>query len=212
MGASFDEFLGIVPGTSGIGHEDGEQEAGDKSPGKEAAQGLDVDEADREWERNRQSARNEHLPQSRRRADVDAPGVVGLGRRIALSQARDLAELAPYFFDHLVGSPSDGLDRQGCKQKREHGTQEQADRGLYLENVDSLEVHGPAEGEEQSQSRDRSRCYGKTLGDRRGRVAEGVEGIGGLSHLGWKVRHLGDPAGVVGDRPVSVDRYGDTQR
>src|SRR3546814_1228375 len=47
----------------------------------------------------------------RSRGDVDALGVLGLDALLALAQARDLTELAPDLFDHLVGGPTDGVDR-----------------------------------------------------------------------------------------------------
>ena len=41
-GAGLDELLGVVPGTAGVRHEDGEQEAGDERTGEEATEGLDA--------------------------------------------------------------------------------------------------------------------------------------------------------------------------
>ena len=46
VGAGFDVLLGVVPRAAGVGHEDGQREAGDQGTGKEAAEGIDADEAD----------------------------------------------------------------------------------------------------------------------------------------------------------------------
>ena len=44
------------------------------------------------------------------------------------------------------------------------------------------------------------------LGHRLGGVADGVERVGGAPHLARQIGHLGDTAGVVGDRAVGVER------
>ena len=46
MGAGFDVLLRIVPSAAGVGHEDGQGEAGDECTGKHAAERIDADEAD----------------------------------------------------------------------------------------------------------------------------------------------------------------------
>ena len=49
------------------------------------------------------------------------------------------------------------------------------------------------------------RADGEALGDGGGGVAERVERVGDLADFGSRLRHLGDAAGVVGDRAVGVD-------
>ena len=47
------------------------------------------------------------------------------------------------------------------------------------------------------------------LGHGLGRVADGVERVGHVAHAGRQLGHLGDAAGVVGDRAVGVERDDD---
>ena len=59
---------------------------------------------------------------------------------------------------------------------------------------------------EQHERGERGRADRVSLGDRLGRVADGVERVGDVPDLLGEVGHLGDPAGVVGDRPERVER------
>ena len=65
------------------------------------------------------------------------------------------------------------------------------------------------EGGEQHQRRERGGADRVALGHRLGRVADRVERIGDVAHVLGQLRHLGDAAGVVGDRPEGVE--GDDQ-
>ena len=59
---------------------------------------------------------------------------------------------------------------------------------------------------EQHQRRERGRADRVPLGDGLGRVADRVERVGDVADLLGQIRHLGDPAGVVGDRSERVER------
>jgi hypothetical protein len=59
---------------------------------------------------------------------------------------------------------------------------------------------------EQHQRREAGRADRIALGDRLGGVADRVERIGDVAHFARQVGHLGDAAGVVGDRAVGVER------
>jgi hypothetical protein len=71
---------------------------------------------------------------------------------------------------------------------------------------------GELEALEQRQCRERRRSDGEALGDRSGRVAERVERVGDLADRRVELGHLGDAAGVVGDRAVGVDRHDHARR
>ena len=60
---------------------------------------------------------------------------------------------------------------------------------------------------EQHQRREARGADGVALGDRLGRVADRIERIGDVAHLLRQARHLGDAAGVVGDRAVRIERH-----
>jgi hypothetical protein len=62
------------------------------------------------------------------------------------------------------------------------------------------------EAGEQDDRREHGGADRVALGDRLGRVADGVERVGDVAHLLGQVGHLGDPAGVVGDRAEGVER------
>src|SRR3546814_7220950 len=85
---------------------------------------IDVDEADDERHHDGEPAGDQHLLEGGARGDVDALGVLGLDALLALAQARDLTELAPDLFDHLVGGPTDGVDRErGRTEERRLGVE-----------------------------------------------------------------------------------------
>ena len=62
-------------------------------------------------------------------------------------------------------------------------------------------------GGEQHQRREAGRADRIALGHRLGGVADRVQRVGGDAHVARQIRHLGDAAGVVGDRAVGVERH-----
>ncbi len=215
--AGLDVLLGVVPGAARVGHEDGQGEAGDERTGEQAAEGVDVDEADDEGDDHGEGTGDDHLLQRRRRGDLHATSRVGDDAGLALTQARDLPELATDLFDHLLGGTTDGVDREGGEEERQHGAEEEADEDVdrtevereddVLTLLDGGLIDGELEALEQRQSGESSGADSEALGHRSGGVAEGVEGVGDLADLGVELGHLGDAAGVVGDRTVGVDGH-----
>ena len=61
-------------------------------------------------------------------------------------------------------------------------------------------------GGEQHERAQARRADGIALGHRLGGVADRVERVG-VAHLGRQARHLGDAAGIVGDRAEGVERH-----
>ena len=59
---------------------------------------------------------------------------------------------------------------------------------------------------EQHQGGESRRADGIALGDRLGGIADGVQRIGHVAHFLVEAGHLGNAAGVVGDRTVGVER------
>ena len=62
------------------------------------------------------------------------------------------------------------------------------------------------EGREQHERGEHGRADRVALGDGLGRVADRVERVGDVADLLGQLRHLGDAAGVVGDRAEGVER------
>ncbi len=70
----------------------------------------------------------------------------------------------------------------------------------------ALRVDPVRVGAEENERSERGRADRVALRDGLRRVADRVERIGDRAHLRRQVRHLGDAARVVGDRPVRVER------
>ena len=75
---------------------------------------------------------------------------------------------------------------------------------LLDEGVDVVGVGG-----EQHQRAEAGRADGVALGDRLGGVADRVERVGVVAHFLRQAGHLGDAAGIVGDRAEGVERDDD---
>ncbi len=60
---------------------------------------------------------------------------------------------------------------------------------------------------EEHQGRERRGADRVALGDRLGRVADRIERVGDVAHLLRQARHLGDAAGVVGDRSIGIESH-----
>ena len=85
---------------------------------------------------------------------------------------------------------------------------------MWLERS-KLKLFPPPRGHACSRRRARARQPGRTdgvaLGHRLGGVAHRVQRIGDVAHRVRQVGHLRDTAGVVGDRPVRVERDDDAR-
>ncbi len=209
--ALLDVLLGIVPRPAAIGHEQREEDAHERRAGEEAAEGLLAeDEADDGGEDHGGEAGDDHLLEGRARGDLYAAGSVGLG--VAVHEAGDLAELTPHLLDHAEGGAPHGLHGEGGDHHGHDAAQEEADHRPGLGEVDGVEPHALGVGGVQGQRGQRRRADGEALADGGGGVAERVELVGDLARLGPEVRHLGDAARVVGDRPVGVHAHGDPDR
>ena len=84
--AGLDVLLGVVPGTAGVRHEDRQRKARHERAGEQAAEGIDIDEADDERHDDRKGAGDDHLLERRIRADGHATG--GVGHPSCLSAGR----------------------------------------------------------------------------------------------------------------------------
>ncbi len=129
-----------------------------------------------------------------------------------------LFELFADLLDDLAAGPADRLDRERQEQVDHHPADDQPDQHVGAGQVEQpVEVEPrrrfvgqfAAERGEQDQRGQRGRADRVTLGHRLGRVADRVERVGDVAHLLRQVRHLGDAAGVVGDRPEGIE--GDDQ-
>ena len=180
---------------------------------------LHHEEAD-DRRQHRQQRGDDHLLDRGTRQDVDGAGVVRLLG--ALHDAGLLAELAAHLLDDRAGRAADGRHGDAAEQVGQQAAEQQADHdvGVGEREIDLQVVEDRAGlrladeelqvlvvGGEQHQRAEAGRADGIALGDGLGGVADRVERVGGLADLLGQARHLGDAAGVVGDRTEGVERH-----
>ena len=239
--ALLDHLLGVVPGTAGIGHEDRQHEARTEAADQQAHDARHAeDEADNHRHDDGQQAREEHLTLRPARRDGHAARIVGrtLAREDSLDLAELAPHLLHHALGRAAHgvhrqaaeeerhhrADEDADEHRGVHQRDVIVGHEVEDRGLLDQalrpvgeeqfgnavvqqaDADLLDVGG-----QQRQRREGRRTDGKALARGGRRVAQRVEGVGTLAHLGTQTAHLGVAAGVVGDGPVGVGGQRDAQ-
>ncbi len=211
-------FLSVVPGAAAGGHRDRNEDAGHDRTDQHSAEGLDPrarthqrvhPEGERDRHQHRQQRGDHHLLDRGLGEHVHRPRVVRLGR--ALHDPLDLAELTAHLVDHAAAGPAHRLHRQRAEQIGHQAADEEPDdhRRIVEQELGRLAVDvevGGVVGEEHERRQAR-RADGVALGHRLRGVAHGIERVGDAAHLGVEPRHFGDAAGVVGDRPVGIERH-----
>ena len=124
----------------------------------------------------------------------------------------NLLELAPHLKHHRARRPSHRGHAERAEEIRQEPADEEADHhiGVLQREADGeigkvmMQILGVGgEQDERGQSGGADRI---ALGHRLGRVADGVERVRCPAHVLGQVGHLGDAAGIVGDRAVGVER------
>ena len=208
VGAVLDRLLRVVPGAAARGHRDREEETGDDRADQQAAEHLDADDPDDDREADRDQRRREHRLDRRARDDADRAAVVGLLG--VVHDPRVLAELAAHLLHDLAADPADRLHGERREQERHQAAEEETgDHPGVGQGEDRREPLVGEPGRVRVEQDQRGECGGAdrvALRHGLGRVADGVERIGDRPHAFGQVGHLGDPARVVGDRAVRVER------
>ena len=206
--AVLDVLLGVVPGAAAGAHRDRDEQAGDDRAHQQAAERRRAEQqADQDRRDHRQQRRDHHFLDRGLGQHVDRDAVFRLGR--AFHDPLDVAELAPHFDDDRAGGAADRFHRHRAEQVGDQAADEQADDDARLAQVER-DAHAAA-GErvgvvgEQDERGQTGRADRVALGHRLGRVADGVERVGDVAHARRQLGHLGDAAGVVGDRAVGVE-------
>ena len=215
-----DELLGVVPGAAARSHGNRQEQAGDDGAEQHRADGgerrrLAVDQIDHrikdDRRQDRQQRRHDHLLDRGPGQYIDGAAIVGLAG--AFHDARDLLELAAHLDDDGGGGAAHGAHAHRSEQVGQRAPEDKADddeRVLQAEGHRQIrEVMAQILGisGEQHQRREAGRADGVALGHRLGGVADGIESVGRLADLGRKIGHLGDAPGVVGDRPIGIERH-----
>ena len=206
----FDVLLGVVPGSTGVGHEQRHQHTHERCAGQQAAQRLDPQEsADQHRRDHGRDAGQDHLAQRSACGDVHAPRAVGLGG--AFHETGDFTELAAHLFHHVARGSADGGHGHRPDQEGQGAAEEQADHHHRVHDVERQHLprrcHRGGEGREQRQRGQRGGTDGETLANRGGGVAQRVEAVGDLANLWSQAGHLADAAGVIGHGAVGVDGH-----
>ena len=124
----FDIFFGVVPGSAGGGHGDGDKEAGDDGTDKDSTE----DDGTEAWgggdgnnEDDGEEGGNDHLAEGGFGNDIDAGSVVRfLG---AFKDSWFFGELASDFSDDSAGGDADGIHGAGGEDEGKEATNEEAD-------------------------------------------------------------------------------------
>ena len=112
--AFLDHFLGIVPSTTGIGHEYSQREASRQAAYQQAEYTSNAeDDTYDNRDGNSQQGGENHLMLSGTGGNLDTRAIVGSS--LTIEDARNLAELVPNLFDHFLGSTSDSLHGETTK-------------------------------------------------------------------------------------------------
>mmetsp|Transcript_15491 Transcript_15491/g.42951 ORF Transcript_15491/g.42951 Transcript_15491/m.42951 type:complete len:818 (-) Transcript_15491:8-2461(-) len=213
-GRLFDVLLGVVPGTSGVGHGNSELDGGHQGSDKETGNGRDPEQDTREERReNDHGTGSNHLLERSLGGNGNAGIVVGTLCWMFVQQVWLLVELSLDFHDHLHGSHTDGLHGESGKGEGNHSSDDQERKGDGFEHVDTIReqsVSGRAsdasdKGSKQSQRNQGSRSNGESLSDGGGGVSGGIQGVGLFANTGVELGHFGDTSGVVTDGSVDIN-------
>ena len=215
--AGLDVLLGVVPGAAGVGHVDGHQEAGDGGAGQQTDHTLEAQHhAHHDGRYHGDNGGQHHLLQAGLGAQVHAARIIGIG--LALHQARDLTELTAHLQHHALGRAAHRVHGQGGEHEGQAGADEQAHQHHGVHQGEVLEGHIRAHfldlldvGGHQSQSGQGGGADGEALAGGGSGVAQGVQCVCALAHLGLQAGHLGDAAGIISHRAVGVGGQGDAQ-
>ena len=200
----FKRLLGIVPGAAGIVLENSPKDTTHRYTGHISAQRFRThDEADDDRRDNGDDTRKHHLTKSGGGGDLDATTILRLSG--SFEDARDLTELATNFVHHVHGSFANRVHGKRGEDDWHHASDEERGEHLRVENVDALDARKGHIGGEQRKSRQCRGSDGKTFTDSGSGVAHRVEYVCLLAYLGRKFTHLGNTAGVVGDRSECID-------
>ena len=121
----------VVPGTAGIGQEDGEDEARAEAAGQEADHGGGAKQrAHQHRHHNREDAREDHLVLGRLGGNAYAGGIIR--PLLSFQDTRNLAELAADLHDHLFGRAAHGVHRQTAEQEGHHRADENTHEHLRI--------------------------------------------------------------------------------
>ena len=229
---SLNEFLGVIPSTTGVGGGECDLDTGDDAASKDTVSGLEAEEiaCNKRGEDN-EEAWGYHLLERSVGGDGDAVLVVGLplllltvslNLRVVVLGLVHLLELLLNLSKHLLSGVTDSLHGHGGEPVREHSAEEEASESEGLEDVDLEGLSGVRvvelgegggntsdESTEEGKSDEAGRANGEALTDGSGGVASSVKSIGALTD-GWvEVGHLSNTAGVVRDRTIAVNGEGD---
>lgn len=137
--AFFYHLLGVVPCSAGVGHEDGEGEAGGQATSEQTEDaGYAEHQAYYDGDDDGEERGDDHLTLGAAGAYLHTTTIVGRG--LAFKDALYLAELTAHFLHHRFGCTSYGAHCQAAEKEGCHRTEEGADEHLGIDEVHLEEV------------------------------------------------------------------------
>ena len=136
----------------------------------------------------------------------------GLTPSAPFPEAGDLPELPADLLDHSACRVANGLHGQAREQEWQKAADDGADEDIRVHEVEYIYARDLAVCGHERERGEHGRPDGESLARRCSGVAERVQGVSALTHLGRQVGLFGDAAGVVGHRSVGVCRQRDSKR
>jgi len=228
---SLNEFLGVIPSTTGVGGGECDLDTRDDAASKDTVGGLEAEEvASNKRGEDNQEARGNHFLERSVGGDGDAVLVVGLpyllltvilDLRVVVHGFVHCLELILNLSKHLLSGVTDSLHGHGGEPVGEHSTEKETSESEGLEDVDLEGLSGVRvvelgegggnasdESTEEGKSDEAGRANGEALTDGGGGVASSVKSIGALADRWVEVGHLSNTAGVVRDRTIAINGEG----
>src|SRR3989338_2797645 len=203
VSTALDEFLGVVPSTSGVIHVRGEEYSDDSADHEETRDRFGAeDETYEDRGDDSNESREDHFLQRCARGNVHAGGVVGFLRSVHKTGFR--FELMPYFFDDHARSATNGADSERCEEEDNHRAEEGAEKDFHFRKVDDGDVCFVKEGGEKQEG---GECCGAdrvAFGECLRRIAAGVELVCHEAHVLWSLAHFHNASGVIRDRSKHI--------
>ena len=214
--SAFDVFLGIIPCTTSIGHEDGENDTGNHDADEHTTQNgtfcveENIEDTGTDGRDDRDDAGKNHLTDSSMRRNGNAFAVFSFDTFFAFEQAGDFFELATDFLHHILSGAADGEHGKRAEPEGKDATDEETDDDERIHGVDGFKAHDLGISDEERKGSEGSRTNGEAFADGSGGVTDAVEFVCAVTDFFVESGHFGDTAGVVGDWTISVNGELDT--
>mmetsp|Transcript_42167 Transcript_42167/g.101423 ORF Transcript_42167/g.101423 Transcript_42167/m.101423 type:complete len:308 (-) Transcript_42167:1729-2652(-) len=210
----FDVLLGIVPGTSRVGHGNGKLNSSNQGTDEKTTDSSHTEQntSQKRGEDNHGTG-GDHLLQRSLCGNSNAGIVVRAFSRVLVKEVGLLIELALDFHNHLHGSTSDRLHCQSSEGEGDHTTDDEECESDRFEHVHTISEQLVArrmadtghECTEESQRHKGGRTNGETLSDSSSGVSCSIQSICFFTNTWVQLSHLSNTSSVITDRTVNIN-------